>query len=193
MKILKNTVFQSVFLIFLASNINIASVYATQDPNAFNRLFIPPKDRDTSLQNDGIHDPAAEGLKLLQQPKEAFKPLPTSSAGDNVNWVKAQEKGLIKPLYSLKKGDNKPMPMDLSIIMQVKGSMPDVRFPHKVHTTILDCSNCHDAIFKPKKGSNPMNMAEIMLGKKCGVCHGSVAFPVTECVRCHSVSKTGKK
>jgi c(7)-type cytochrome triheme protein len=79
--------------------------------------------------------------------------------------------------------------MDLKIVMEVKGSMPNVVFPHKAHTEILDCSNCHDAIFVPKKGGNPMSMAEIMLGQKCGVCHGSVAFPVTECKRCHSVTK----
>ena len=30
-----------------------------------------------------------------------------------------------------------------------------------------------------------MTMAEIMAGKKCGVCHGTVAFPVSDCKRCH--------
>jgi c(7)-type cytochrome triheme protein len=84
--------------------------------------------------------------------------------------------------------------MDLVIVMEVKGSMPNVAFPHKEHTVWLECANCHDAIFKPLKGANPMSMAEIMLGQKCGVCHGSVAFPVTECRRCHSESKkTAKK
>jgi uncharacterized OB-fold protein len=32
-------------------------------------------------------------------------------------------------------------------------------------------------------------MAAILLGQKCGVCHGKVAFPVSECKRCHSQPK----
>jgi c(7)-type cytochrome triheme protein len=56
----------------------------------------------------------------------------------------------------------------------------------------LDCSNCHPAIFTPKKGANSMSMAEIILGKGCGICHGKVAFPVSECRRCHSQSKAMK-
>jgi uncharacterized OB-fold protein len=32
-------------------------------------------------------------------------------------------------------------------------------------------------------------MAAILLGQKCGVCHGKVAFPVSECRSCHSKNK----
>jgi hypothetical protein len=32
-------------------------------------------------------------------------------------------------------------------------------------------------------------MAAILLGEKCGVCHGKVAFPVSECRLCHSKKK----
>ena len=45
------------------------------------------------------------------------------------------------------------------------------------------------AIFTPQKGANQMSMAGILLGKQCGVCHGKVAFPVSECRRCHSRKK----
>ena len=79
--------------------------------------------------------------------------------------------------------------MDLNIVREVKGSMPDVVYPHKQHTEWLDCSNCHPAIFKPQKGANQMSMAGILLGEGCGVCHGKVAFPVAECRRCHSAKK----
>jgi len=27
------------------------------------------------------------------------------------------------------------------------------------------------------------------MGQKCGVCHGKVAFPVTDCRRCHTQKK----
>lgn len=165
---------------------------AADNPNVFNRLFVPPKERSGALKDDDIHDPAAPGLSLLQQPKEAFTPLPASPAGNYINWVKALNKGAIKPRFNHLDPTEEAMPMDLVIIREVKGSMPNVSFPHKQHTDWLECANCHDAIFKPQKGANSMSMAEIMLGQKCGVCHGSVAFPVTECRRCHTESKAKK-
>jgi c(7)-type cytochrome triheme protein len=79
--------------------------------------------------------------------------------------------------------------MDLNIVREVKGSMPDVVYPHKQHTEWLDCSNCHPKIFIPQKGANQISMASILLGQKCGVCHGKVAFPVSECRLCHSRKK----
>jgi c(7)-type cytochrome triheme protein len=81
------------------------------------------------------------------------------------------------------------MVMDMNIVREVKGSMPDVVYPHKQHTEWLDCSNCHPAIFVPQKGANQISMASILLGQACGVCHGKVAFPVSDCRRCHSKSK----
>ena len=170
------------------------SAYAAKDPNSFNRLFVPPSEQGTALKDDDIHDPVVPGLSLLQQPKEAFVPLPKGIAGNYVDWVKALSKSVIKPRFDHLDESKEAMPLDLVIVMEVKGSMPNVAFPHKQHTVWLECANCHDAIFKPQKGANPMSMAEIMLGQKCGVCHGSVAFPVTECRRCHTQSKkTAKK
>jgi len=80
--------------------------------------------------------------------------------------------------------------LDLNIVREVKGSMPDVVYPHKQHTQWLDCANCHPAIFIPMKGANNISMASILMGEMCGVCHGTVAFPVSECRRCHSKPKT---
>jgi hypothetical protein len=34
-----------------------------------------------------------------------------------------------------------------------------------------------------------MNMLQILSGEKCGQCHGAVAFPLTECARCHRVPR----
>ena len=190
MKNRRTTLYSVVIVLCLLAAIVMGPSFAAGNPNVFNRLFTPPKDRDTSLESDGVHDPEVPGLKLLQQPSVAFKPLTRSTGGNYVDWVKSVQKGQIKPLYDYRDATKQPLPMSLNIIMQVKGSMPNVVFPHKPHTEILDCSNCHDAIFIPKKGGNPMSMAEIMLGQKCGVCHGSVAFPITECKRCHSEAKT---
>ena len=162
---------------------------AQSDPNRFNRLMKPAADRNAPPPEDGIHDPDSPGTHLLQTPREAFETLPDSNSGNYVQWNEAMDQGLIEPRNSLSAVSTPPIVLDLNIIREVKGSMPDVVYPHKQHTQWLDCSNCHPAIFIPQKGANQISMASILLGEKCGVCHGKVAFPVSECRRCHSRPK----
>jgi c(7)-type cytochrome triheme protein len=125
----------------------------------------------------------------LQTPREAFAALPDSKSGNYVQWNEAMDESLIEPRNSLTPVSTPPIVLDLNIVREVKGSMPDVVYPHKQHTQWLDCSNCHPAIFIPQKGANQISMASILMGEKCGVCHGKVAFPVSECRRCHSRPK----
>ncbi len=158
--------------------------------NAFNRLMLPAAKRNLPPAEDGIHDPANDGTLSLQPPLAAFAPLPKSNDGNRIDWVKSLNEGKINPRYDRNDPNAKPMVMDMNIVREVKGSMPDVVYPHKEHTQWLDCSNCHPAIFIPQKGANQISMAAILLGQKCGVCHGKVAFPVSDCRRCHSRSKT---
>lgn len=158
--------------------------------NTFNRLMRPAAKRNLPQSEDGIHDPANEGTNSLQPPLTAFGQLPKSNDGNRVDWVKALNENAIKPRFDRNDPTVNPMVMDLNIVREVKGSMPDVVYPHKQHTQWLDCSNCHPAIFIPQKGANQISMAAILLGQKCGVCHGKVAFPISDCRRCHSKSKT---
>ena len=162
---------------------------AQSDPNRFNRLMKPAAERNAPPPEDGIHDPDSSGTHLLQTPREAFETLPDSKSGNYVQWNAAMDEGLIEPRNSLTPVSTPPIVLDLNIVREVKGSMPDVVYPHKQHTQWLDCSNCHPAIFIPQKGANQISMASILLGEKCGVCHGKVAFPVSECRRCHSRPK----
>lgn len=157
--------------------------------NSFNRLMRPPPKRNLPPMEDGIHDPTNAGTAALQPPMAAFGQLPKSNDGNRVDWVKSLNENLIKPRYDRADPTVAPMVMDMNIVREVKGSMPDVVYPHKQHTQWLDCSNCHPAIFIPQKGANQISMASILLGQKCGVCHGKVAFPISECRRCHSKSK----
>ena len=159
------------------------------DPNAFNRLMKPPSDRNLSPPKDGIHDPASNATHSLQAPLESFADLPKSNAGNYVDWVKSLDSKKIQPRYDRLDPKAEPIVMDLNIVREVKGSMPDVVYPHKQHTEWLDCSNCHPAIFIPQKGANNISMASILLGEQCGVCHGKVAFPVSNCRLCHSQPK----
>jgi c(7)-type cytochrome triheme protein len=159
------------------------------DVNAFNRLLKPRSKRNPPPPEDGIHDPANDGTLALQPPLTAFGTLPRSPAGNGVNWVQALSSKKIAPRWDRTDDNAAPVVMDLNIVREVKGSMPDVLYPHKQHTEWLDCSNCHPAIFVPQKGANQISMAAILLGQKCGVCHGKVAFPVSECRLCHSKKK----
>ena len=139
------------------------------------------------LHKDGIHDPANPGLAELQQPAEALEPLPRDTAGNLVNWVRAIDSGAIEPRTNLFP-ETQVRLRDDDFIIARWGSLPAVRFPHRQHTLWLDCSNCHEALFKSKAGANRFSMMAILNGEQCGVCHGAVAFPLTECNRCHSVS-----
>jgi c(7)-type cytochrome triheme protein len=167
----------------------LAPETAAAEVNTFNRLLKSAGKRNLPPPQDGIHDPANDGTQLLQPPAQAFSTLPKSPAGNGVNWVQALEGGKITPRYDRNDPKAQAVVMDLNIVREVKGSMPDVVYPHKQHTEWLDCSNCHPAIFIPQKGANQISMAAILLGQKCGVCHGKVAFPVSECRLCHSKKK----
>ncbi len=65
-----------------------------------------------------------------------------------------------------------------------------VTFDGKIHADKgLKCNACHTKIFKMKKGTAVMKMADINSGKFCGECHnGTKAFKTQEkdnCGKCH--------
>jgi cytochrome c5 len=98
--------------------------------NTFNRLMKPPSERNPPPAKDGIHDPKNEGTHILQAPKEAFGVLPKGISGNRVDWVKALDEGKIAPRYELVDSGKAPVVMDLDIVREVKGLMPDVVYPH---------------------------------------------------------------
>lgn len=143
------------------------------------------------LRNDSLHDPKGPGITQLQEPGEALSKLPPDTTGNMVRWVEAIQKGIIKPRPSLKPGVQAKI-LDQDILLDLKGSMPIVLFPHKRHTEWLDCSNCHNGVFAMQTGGTKLSMFQILAGEQCGICHGAVSFPLTECKRCHSVLRPGQ-
>ena len=139
-----------------------------------------------SLADDGLHDPTAPALGLLQQPEEALSILPWDDAGNKVNWVRALEDGHINPRTRLYP-ETEVETLNITIYLNVGGRTNLVRFPHFHHTKWLGCVNCHDRLFVAEAGANPISMFRILQGEDCGRCHGAVSFPLTECNRCHSV------
>lgn len=140
------------------------------------------------LANDGLHDSSNPDLAFLQEPAEALSLLPRARDGNNVDWVAALESKIINPRTNIFP-ETKITVLDLDILMEDTAGMPIVVFPHRPHTEWLDCANCHDGIFKAKRGANPVNMFAILQGEFCGQCHGAVSFPLTQCHRCHTLSR----
>jgi len=141
------------------------------------------------LAQDELHDPAIAELILMQNPKDVLSKLPRDGGGNQVDWVKALEKGYIKPHTSIR-SNTKLKVLDLDILWRNTGEMNMALFPHKQHTEWLACSDCHEWLFKSKAGATKFDMFNILNGEYCGRCHGAVAFPLTECKRCHSVPRS---
>jgi c(7)-type cytochrome triheme protein len=118
-----------------------------------------------------------------------FKGFPKSRFGNKVDWLKAEEQGLVK-LKDYIEGLSIPsstlkQTKDISIKSKEMG-LPDIIFSHKKHTIWNGCEVCHPQIFGVKQGSTVYTMQDIFEGKFCGACHGKVAFPNTDCQLCHT-------
>jgi len=118
----------------------------------------------------------------------AFKQkLPGAKYGNEINWIKAVERKLIKPMSVL---DLAP-PADLKYTKNLElvttwFNIPPARFPHAKHSEWLDCNNCHPDFFAIKLGdTKDFKMGRIYKGELCGECHGKVAFHLKDCRRCH--------
>ncbi|MGB8322512.1 MAG: c(7)-type cytochrome triheme domain-containing protein [Candidatus Acidiferrum sp.] len=118
------------------------------------------------------------------------QPLPKERFGNGIDWEKAEAMGLIKPANFLEGVSpvNKSLAVqkDFELNAKVEG-MPDIIFSHKKHTVWNGCELCHPDIFMGvKKGTSHYTMVDISEGKSCGACHTTVAFPLTDCQRCHA-------
>jgi c(7)-type cytochrome triheme protein len=117
-------------------------------------------------------------------------PLPKERFGNGIDWEKSEQLGLIKPADFLEglsiKRSSLAVQKDFALNPKVEG-MPDIIFSHKKHTVWNGCELCHPDIFMGvKRGTTRYTMVDISQGKSCGACHTSVAFPLTDCQRCHS-------
>lgn len=141
------------------------------------------------LAKDKVHDPRGPSIKELQEPGAGLSQLPAHPSGNRVLWAKALDRGAISPRRSITPTETKMQVLDMDVLLNLNGSFPAVRFPHKIHTQWLSCDNCHEQLFKSRIGANKINMYRILQGEQCGLCHGAVAFPLTECTLCHSVNR----
>jgi len=124
--------------------------------------------------------PRTDWLALLNQlPKDA---------GGLPDWVKALNEKMIEPRPAVDPKITEEQPeLDLDVDLVPKEMAEfKVVYPHKIHTRLFACANCHTGIFQMERGADPITMEKIFGGEYCGRCHGKVAFdPATSCPRCH--------
>jgi c(7)-type cytochrome triheme protein len=118
------------------------------------------------------------------------QPLPKERFGNGLDWEKAEELGLIKPTSVIDGFSSRRQPLavqkDFALGTKVEG-MPDIIFSHTKHTVWNGCELCHPDIFVGvKRGTSRYSMVDISEGRSCGACHTTVAFPLTDCQRCHT-------
>jgi c(7)-type cytochrome triheme protein len=127
------------------------------------------------------------------EPKNDFysfrEHLPRERFGNGIDWVEAEDQGLIKPVDILDRVSiQRPKlenPMDESLTAK-EITMPNIVFSHTKHTVWNGCEVCHPQIFGVKKSANQYTMQEIFDGLYCGGCHGKVSFASDDCQRCHT-------
>ena len=116
--------------------------------------------------------------------------LPRGRFGNGIDWEKAEEMGLIKPVDFLEgiSIPRKPLTAQKDFALSAKlVGMPDIIFSHQKHTVWNGCELCHPEIFVGvKRGTTKYTMVENFQGKYCGACHVTVAFPLIDCQRCHT-------
>jgi c(7)-type cytochrome triheme protein len=128
-------------------------------------------------------------VKFEQNFYQYVKGFPRMRYGNKVDWLKAEESGLVKLKdylegYSIKTKALKQT-KDIDIKSKEMG-IQDIIFSHNKHTVWNGCELCHPEIFGIKKGATVYSMQDIFEGKFCGACHGSVAFPNDDCQLCHT-------
>lgn len=143
--------------------------------------LIPPE----LLRNPA--DTVTPPIELTLDPDSVLALLPADHAG-NVDWAQALRDSIIRP----RNGIDGPR-ISAEDAFQFKfdfyfpGPNPtfDAYFPHSAHTQIIDCAQCHPRIFKVRGAE--IKMADVLQGRFCGECHGTVAFnPTSACERCHT-------
>ena len=108
--------------------------------------------------------------------------LPRDHAGA-IDWVAADRNGTIRP-----RATRRDAPPDSTSGFGYDfyiwdGDGPEAFFPHSTHSRWLACETCHGSIYRYRDRTRPS--ANPHGSESCGRCHGSIAFRIQDCERCH--------
>jgi c(7)-type cytochrome triheme protein len=132
------------------------------------------------------HSVGKKGVRVYEYKAFTAK-FPKAEYG--IDWVAAENAGLVKPIDFLEGVSDKKPTMksrkDFSIETDSSWVQPIV-FSHEKHAIWGGCELCHPEIFPPaSRGKLTFSMYSNINGQYCGACHGKVAFPLNSCKRCH--------
>jgi c(7)-type cytochrome triheme protein len=135
------------------------------------------------------------GLDGSRERFEQLKKFPKAPYGNQIDWIKALESGLIAPRSSILEEVHDPVEYTDKLELEADWTLiPPAYFPHDKHQAWLDCADCHPDIFNiKKKTTEHFDMQYNLQGKFCGACHLNVAFPMDNCMRCHPNMNQGEK
>lgn len=131
------------------------------------------------LKPPPLPPPAIEGVSEIDS---VLALLPSDRSG-GIDWVAAVESDVIRP-----KAGGTDAPEDTTGAFSYDlylsdGDGPEAYFPHSAHRAWMDCTSCHPRVYRNGSQSSAPETAH---GEaSCGYCHGSVAFPIQSCERCH--------
>jgi c(7)-type cytochrome triheme protein len=142
-----------------------------------------PKDKEgdncDGCHNNGVSPPWRKFQELQAK-------MPKSPYGNEIDWTKALDMGLIKPQDSLSGEARGIVNIKVFTLKAEMSGIPYAIFPHKTHEQWLDCSSCHPDLFNiKKKTTRSLRMSNMLKGESCAVCHLRIAFPLDDCRRCH--------
>jgi len=130
-----------------------------------------------------VRDTVRPPIESVSRPDSVLALLPTAPDGA-IDWTAAVTAGTIEPRRGPAGPADREVPSGFAYDFYF-GEF-ETYFPHSAHVKVMDCAGCHPAIYRQR--GVKATMAEIMGGNSCGECHGSVAFTVNACERCHPAS-----
>jgi len=167
-----------------------AALLAVAGCAAFRLVFdVPPPDptqtasRASAPETSGVVVDTTRvppPIELVVQPDSVLAMLPVDAAG-GIDWAAAIHEGVIDPLSHVP-GTEAPDPANFGYDFYFGGF--ETFFPHSTHVKWAACASCHPKVFRSPEDEKA-GMSELREGQACGVCHGTVAFGLDRCERCH--------
>jgi c(7)-type cytochrome triheme protein len=151
--------------------------------------FGPKTEADSGSKNCYLCHSYGKKVKFEKNFYTYVKGFPKSRFGNKIDWLKTEERGLVKLKDYLEGHSIRRKPLKQTKDISIKSTelgLPDIIFSHTLHTVWNGCELCHPEIFGVKQGSTVYSMQDVFDGKYCGACHGSVAFPNNDCQLCHT-------
>lgn len=118
-------------------------------------------------------------IELIAQPESVLAALPVDAAG-GVDWSEAVRSGVIDPIPN---APGHEPPKSEAFGFDFYFGDFETYFPHSSHVAWAACESCHPAIYRSRDVKT--SMKALSEGESCGTCHGTVAFGLDRCERCH--------